>query len=269
MSTPYALGALASPPDERDRQVQAFLPTATPALPNAWNFEGIMGPVRDQGQEGTCVAFALAAGVMAYDEHTRPSAAAPLLRLLSPRAAYQGARQGVIGGSGCWPRQALDYVLKNGLPLEADWPYIANQPGQAGPQAATHAPLNKLSGYASVALTTEALKAALYHLGPFLTVIHVFDGFWTPDAAGLVQATGKDNGLHGVCLVGWDDTRQAWRLRNSWGDGWGQGGYCWLPFTYPLVEAWSSVPALLAGGTPPTPPSEPWWWAIAHLFHLA
>lgn len=269
MTNPYALGALQSPPDERDRQVQAFLPAAAPALPNAWSFEGIMGPVRDQGQEGTCVAFALASGAMAYDEHTKPSTAAPLLRLLSPRAAYQGARQGVIGGSGCWPRQALDYTLKNGLPLEADWPYVANQPGQAGPQAATHAPLNKLSGYAAVALTTDALKAALYHFGPILTVIHVLDGFWTPGADGLVQATGKDNGLHGICLVGWDDARQAWRLRNSWGDVWGQSGYCWLPYAYPLVEAWSSVPALLDDGTPPTPPSEPWWWAIAHLFHLA
>src|ERR1019366_7301464 len=110
------------------------------------------------------------------------------------------------------PRQAMDYVLKSGLPLESDWPYVANQPGQPGPDASAHAALNKLTGYAAVTVNTDAIKQALYHFGPLIAVIHVFDGFWAPDAMGAVNAVGKDNGLHGVCLVGWDDSKQAWRL---------------------------------------------------------
>ncbi|MCS7292360.1 MAG: C1 family peptidase [Gloeomargarita sp. SKYBB_i_bin120] len=34
-----------------------------------------------------------------------------------------------------------------------------------------------------------------------------------------------DRTNHAVQLVGWDDKRQAWRIKNSWETGWGDGGY--------------------------------------------
>jgi len=35
---------------------------------------------------------------------------------------------------------------------------------------------------------------------------------------------------HAVVLVGWDDAKQAWLLRNSWGTNWGISGYCWISY---------------------------------------
>jgi hypothetical protein len=35
---------------------------------------------------------------------------------------------------------------------------------------------------------------------------------------------------HGVTLVGWDDNKKAWRIRNSWGDGWGESGFMWIAY---------------------------------------
>ena len=35
---------------------------------------------------------------------------------------------------------------------------------------------------------------------------------------------------HGVTLVGWDDSKQAWRIKNSWGPGWGESGYMWIAY---------------------------------------
>jgi cathepsin K len=33
---------------------------------------------------------------------------------------------------------------------------------------------------------------------------------------------------HAIVLVGWDDSKKAWLLRNSWGTGWGEKGYMWI-----------------------------------------
>jgi hypothetical protein len=35
---------------------------------------------------------------------------------------------------------------------------------------------------------------------------------------------------HAVILVGWDDDYGAWRLKNSWGTGWGESGYMWIQY---------------------------------------
>jgi len=36
---------------------------------------------------------------------------------------------------------------------------------------------------------------------------------------------------HAVVLVGWDDSRQAWLLKNSWSTDWGMDGYMWIKYT--------------------------------------
>src|SRR6266702_898905 len=39
-------------------------------------------------------------------------------------------------------------------------------------------------------------------------------------------------GGHAVLVVGYDDATSRFRLRNSWGTGWGKKGYFTLPYTY-------------------------------------
>jgi C1A family cysteine protease len=39
-------------------------------------------------------------------------------------------------------------------------------------------------------------------------------------------------GGHAVLAVGYDDSKSAVLVRNSWGSGWGLNGYFWLPYDY-------------------------------------
>ena len=39
-------------------------------------------------------------------------------------------------------------------------------------------------------------------------------------------------GGHAMIAVGYDDTRKAFRIQNSWGRGFGEGGYSWLGYDF-------------------------------------
>jgi C1A family cysteine protease len=54
----------------------------------------------------------------------------------------------------------------------------------------------------------------------------------------MPSAGDKPRGGHAVAAVGYDDnykignSKGALLIRNSWGTGWGQQGYGWLPYDY-------------------------------------
>ena len=46
---------------------------------------------------------------------------------------------------------------------------------------------------------------------------------------------------HAICIVGYDLTRKLFLIKNSFGTGWGDKGYCWMPFDYAdrhVFERW-------------------------------
>jgi cathepsin L len=62
-----------------------------------------------------------------------------------------------------------------------------------------------------------------------------WSGATVNDGTVVWRSVGKIN--HGVTLIGWDDTRQAWLIKNSWGTGWGETGgsgsergYMWIRY---------------------------------------
>ncbi len=66
-------------------------------------------------------------------------------------------------------------------------------------------------------------------------------------------------GGHCIVIVGYDNTKQAWLIRNSWGTGWGMAGYCW--FHYNQCDMDTNVKYGVPGGN--TNP-DPWTKRRSH-----
>ncbi|MER3553743.1 MAG: peptidase C1, partial [Meiothermus sp.] len=46
------------------------------------------------------------------------------------------------------------------------------------------------------------------------------------------RADPKTWGGHAMLMVGYDDGKKAFRVKNSWGTGWGEGGYVWFSYDF-------------------------------------
>jgi C1A family cysteine protease len=58
--------------------------------------------------------------------------------------------------------------------------------------------------------------------------IQWYSGMFKPDSLGFLSMTGTIEGGHCLWLRGYNEPRDAYRLQNSWGLGWGQLGQAWL-----------------------------------------
>jgi C1A family cysteine protease len=93
------------------------------------------------------------------------------------------------------------------------------------------------TGFYSIDRTTEAMKQSLVSDGPFYFRYDVYDDFYDYWSHGTskdnyLQATGGRQGGHAVLLIGWNDTRNAWLIKNSWGNDTGpnKDGTFWMRY---------------------------------------
>ena len=159
----YGLGCLKDPADRRDVPMRAILPRFT--APGRIDYSDRMSPVRDQGPEGTCVAFAAAVGVKEYqelEEHRR-------LIELSPRYLYHHCKliDGIPGQEGTYPRVAMKVLAQRGVCLEECWPYRPYQTDSACPEADRQAYPFRIKTYARL-FGLEEMEQSLAANGPFL-----------------------------------------------------------------------------------------------------
>lgn len=69
-----------------------------------------------------------------------------------------------------------------------------------------------------------------------------FDAFFTNYTDGVYNLPYNSNFcntvsciFHAITIVGWDDSKQAWLFKNSWGPGWGNNGYGWMGYNSSLI----------------------------------
>lgn len=194
------------------------------------DLRSMFGPVRDQGDRPTCMAFAASDTHAAMRSGWEP---------LSCEYAYFHAlkRDGGAPSEGATLRGMLSAIKEDGQPIEKGWPYLSAVPNNIAawkPPANAGVCFQRASGpgACSIAEVVRLLDAGV----PALVTMKLSDAFYIPDGAGLIDSTEAPDPKrrHAVIAVGHgkNGTRRLILIRNSWGSTWGIGGYAWLTEEY-------------------------------------
>lgn len=191
----------------------------------SWVSLGYGTPVRNQGSCGSCWAFGstqmLDGAVKIYDGKDVTLSEQELVAY--DRQQSQGCSGGYFAG---------DYLVTNGLVLDSSCPYTASNGGCKGGKPTTFAakPLSWSNlGDGRSSPTTAQIQQAILQYGVVACDVAATGAWDSYTGNGLL--TGNSSGInHIIAVTGWDDTKQAWQMKNSWGSSWGNGGYAWVPY---------------------------------------
>ncbi len=183
-------------------------------LPNSFILDKQYIPdCRDQGTVNSCVGYAITniMQVLNYQEtgnRTRHS----------PGFVYGSCRDKDDKYEGMFIRKTLDYLIELGAPYEHIFPYNEEVPDIIDkvyqfPEAFRGAKPFKIRGYeiysqADKKKKREAIKnSIIQHNTPILASTDYFP-----------------QGPHAICIIGWDDSKEKWKIMNSWGKSYGDNG---------------------------------------------
>jgi C1A family cysteine protease len=231
-------------PDNRDHLYSAPFAVLGP-LPPRVDLTSSCPPVYDQGQLGSCTANAIGAAVQ-FDQLKEK-----LADVFTPARLFIYYNERVIEGtvnsdSGAQIRDGIKSVAKQGSCPETLWPYdiakFADKPSAPCYQAAAK---HLVVSYQRLAQNVNQMKGCLAAGYPFVFGFSVYESFESQAVAQTGDAPMPAHGEqllggHAVMAVGYDDATQRFRVRNSWGPGWGQQGYFTMPYAYLLDRGLSS-----------------------------
>jgi cathepsin L len=194
-----------------------------------WRSRGKVSPVTNQGGCGSCWDFAAMAAYEAnYLIRNNITVNTSEQHVLNCATYANGNDAGTCAGG--WYDPVFNWMLSNGVANESTVPY---QGQDKACNSSVAAPYRAVAwGFVTVKSeipSVAELKQALCERGPLAVAVRATNAFKAYTSGVFNEnATGGVN--HAVTLVGWDDTKSAWLIKNSWGTGWGDDGYMWIGY---------------------------------------
>ena len=231
-------------------------------LPASVSLKRWCSPVEDQEELGSCTAQA-GVGLVEYFERKAFGRHIDASRLFLYKATRNLLH--LEGDTGAYLRSTMEAMIVFGVPPEEYWPYDIDrfdaEPGAfcysfaQNFQTLQYVRLDPL-GMEKPALLQQ-IKTNLAAKIPAMFGFTVYDSIYDADDGKIPFPGPKEKvlGGHAIMAVGYDDkmkienpgskksTTGALLIRNSWGKGWGEKGYGWLPYEYVLqglaVDWWT------------------------------
>lgn len=224
-------------PDFRDHKFAVPAHLVAAPLPPSVDLRPKMPAPYDQSELGSCTANAT--GGLAHYLFIKEGKPAYVPSRLFIYYNERVLEDSVNEDSGASLRDGMKVLNKQGAPHETIWPYCIKKFKTRPPKAAYADGLNHLLvKYESVDNTkVDLMKAALAAGYPIAGGFSVYESFESDAVAktGIVPMPGKDDsalGGHAILVVGYDDAKKWYIVRNSWGSGWGDKGYFYMPYDF-------------------------------------
>ncbi len=229
----FALTAFADVPDFRDWTYEPSLIQLKRSIPKPRSLK-----VVDQGEEGSCSGFGLAAVINLLNQRRGNRYA------VSPRMLYEMAKKHdewrgeQYQGSSC--RGAIQGWYNMGVCRERHWRYEDGDPGALTVAAAKDARNNTLGAYYRLGVRLSDYHAALNEAGAIYCSAKVHSGWdGVNKKTGVIKLEEDDLGGHAFAIVGYNKT--GFWIQNSWGRRWGNNGvalWTYEDWQANVMDAW-------------------------------
>jgi cathepsin L len=185
-----------------------------------WTNQNGVTPVRDQGGCGSCWAFGT---------HGAFEGSYAILNQTMIDSSEQDTLDCSGAGSCAGGWWAFQYLIDTGSAKESDYAYVAVK---GACKSVTRPYKAKAWGYVDSTVeipSVVAIKQALCEYGPLAIAVYASPAFQAY-TSGVFNEKAQNDINHAITLVGWDDAKKAWRIKNSWGTGWGEAGFMWIAY---------------------------------------
>lgn len=216
-------------------------PLSTTYTPSKISTSGIdlranFSRIKNQGSQGSCTAFTMCS---IYEYILKANKA--LNSDLSEAFLYYNARKKAGNeneDSGSSFFNAIGSLIESGICMETLFPYNESVYNQQPSPAAYEDALNRLVKVAmNVRVSLDDIRSALADGYPVAISLKLYDSF-SVDKTGFVSRPSESEiqsgkyGNHAMVICGFSDDKKIFIVRNSWGDHFGDNGYCYIPYSY-------------------------------------
>lgn len=214
----------------------ATLQAEAASLPASVDLTPYAMPVGDQGNVGSCAAWATDYSALGYWENKQGISGGGL----APMYTYSQVTGGIDQGSSIEGNLWIDE--QQGVDNQADY-WQGNYDYRDMPTAAekSHAVNWKLSSFADLSVqpsgtstvTQQSIEAALAAGTPVVIGIPVYDNFFSVGTANqgyYSGVSGNLDGYHAITALGYNPSGLV--IENQWGTGWGNKGYATLSWSF-------------------------------------
>ena len=223
-------------------------------LPENYDLSSDMPPVRSQGNQGSCVAWATTYYLKSYQEKKQYGFDyLSYENIISPAFVYNQSKVNNSCNSGSTIANALEVLKELGANNWKDFPYSDTQcynlPTE---ELLIKAAQNKIKEYFQVGIPDSntdvnytlinLIRTLISEENPIVVSLDwqdlIFETLIDETIATSFSQNPTDECGHAVLIVGYDDRINAFKFVNSWGTSFGNEGYGWISYDFflPIVD---------------------------------